>query len=253
MSDDERMKYPVRPIFLLADSQLLFCRGKEGLLLERIKQVISEENPGKKKIKAAYIGASNGDKPEFYEIFLSAVSQVGIKARDCLMIRSKPSKKENSFLDKADLLLLAGGDVGSGWQIMSENGVGEKVVERYHNGAVLIGISAGAVQLGSRGWPETPDYVEAVFPTFQLVPYIIDVHHEEQQWELLSELVKNGEPHCRGFGIPGGGGAVFHPDWSIEAIRHPLIEFSLFPDGLKTSMILPPGSQEHPERTGQER
>jgi hypothetical protein len=55
--------------------------------------------------------------------------------------------------------------------------------------------------------------------------------------------VQNGEEHCRGFGIPAGGGAIFYPDWSMEAIRHPLAEFSLFPEGIKNSMIFPPDLQ----------
>jgi peptidase E len=243
MTDKNKMKIPVKPIFLFADSQVLFRMGREGLVLERIKRIIKEDNPGKKKIRAAYIGASNGDKEEFYDIFLSALSQVDIKKTDCLMIKSKPSKKEMNFFEKADLVLLSGGDTKKGWDIMNENGIGEKLVNRYHNGALLIGLSAGAVQLGSRGWMETgngPGEYK-VFTTFQLVPFVIDVHDEEEgQWERLHNTVADGEEHCRGFGIPTGGGAIFHSDWSMEAIRHPLAEFSLFPEGLKNSMIFPP-------------
>lgn len=243
MSKNDEKKFPVKPIFLFADSQILFWKSKEGLILEHIKQLILEDNRRKKKIHAAYIGASNGDKEEFYDIFLAAVAQVGIKADDCMMIKSKPSKKELSFFDKADLVLLAGGDTKTGWDIMNKNGLRDKIVKRYHNGAVLVGISAGAVQLGSRGWlePDKDPEEYKVFTTFQLVPFVIDVHDEnEGQWERLHNTVMDSEEHCRGFGIPSGGGAIFHPDWSMEAIRHPLAEFSLFPDGLKSSMIFPP-------------
>ena len=243
MTDKSKMKIPVKPIFLFADSQILFRVGREGLVLERIKEIILEDNPRKKKIRAAYIGASNGDKKEFYDIFQSALFQVDIKDKDCMMIKSKPSKTEINFFEKADLILLAGGDTKKGWDIMNENGIREKLVDRYHNGALLIGISAGAVQLGSRGWAETnngPGEYK-VFTTFQLVPFVIDVHDEEEgQWERLHNSVAEGEEHCRGFGIPTGGGAIFHPDWSMEAIRHPLAEFSLFTEGLKSSMIFPP-------------
>ncbi len=248
MTKSDSFKIPVKPIFLFADSQILFWRGKQGLLLERIKGIIKEDNPKKKKIRSAYIGASNEDKEEYYEIFLAAVSQIGIETRDCLMIKSKPSKKEITFLEKADLVLLAGGDTKQGWDIMNDNGIREKIVNRYHNGAVLIGVSAGAIQLGSRGWlDDEGGYDEGrVFTTFQLVPFVIDVH-EGEQWDRLHDTVRNGEEHCRGFGIPSGGGAIFHPDWSMEAIRHPLAEFSLFPDGIKHSIIFPPeaGAEEN--------
>jgi len=240
MTQEEKKDFPVKPIFLFADSQILFWQGGEGLVLERIKETIYSQKSSKQKIKAAYIGASNGDEEDFYDIFLAAVAQVGISPKDCMMIKSKPSEAEKDFLTEADLILLAGGDVKLGWDVMTENGVREAIVECYHNGAVLIGISAGAVQLGIRGFSETGERkVEDMFTTFQLVPFVIDVH-DDSQWERLSEAVKNGDDHCRGFGIPSGGGAVFHPDWSMEAIRHPLAEYSLFPEGLKNSMVFPP-------------
>jgi len=240
MTQEEKKDFPVKPVFLFADSQILFWHGDEGLVLKRIKETLLDADNPKQKIHAAYIGASNGDEQDFYDIFLAAVAQVGISPKECMMIKSDPSQEEKDFLARANLILLAGGDVKQGWQIMSDNGVRDIIVDRYHNGAVLIGISAGAVQLGTRGFPEAiEDSAEDLFPTFQLVPFIIDVH-DDSQWERLSEAVKNGDEHCRGFGIPIGGGAVFHPDWSMEAIRHPLSEYSLFPEGLKNSMVFPP-------------
>ena len=80
MSDiDKRIK----PIFLLADSQLLFYKSKDGLFLDRIKKLIQGEANGD-EIKAAYIGASNNDGPQFYEIFEIAMHQIDI--RNCGII-----------------------------------------------------------------------------------------------------------------------------------------------------------------------
>ena len=58
----------IKPIFLLADSQLLFWREEDVPFLERIRKAIEEEQPGK-VIRAAYVGAANGDAPEFYDLF----------------------------------------------------------------------------------------------------------------------------------------------------------------------------------------
>lgn len=245
MTKKDEFKIPVKPIFLFADSQTLFWRkGGEEPVMEHIIDLIKEDKPGE-KIKAAYIGASNGDKEEYYDIFLAAVSQVHIEAKDCLKIKSKPTKKQKDFLNKADLVLLAGGDTKLGWDVMNENGIRDIIVDRYHNGAVLVGISAGAVQLGTRGWTTPGEGAEAeIFTTFQLVPFVIDVHDEnEGQWERLHHTVRDGEEHCRGFGIPMGGGAIFYPDWSMEAIRHPLVEYSLFPEGIKNSLVFPPDAE----------
>src|SRR5690242_5197749 len=129
-------------IFLLADSQLLFWREHGQLLLERVVK-----SRTRRRLRAAYIGASNGDDPDFYTIFVEAMEGVGIS--DCALISS--SEPDLTFLNDADIILLAGGDVELGWRTFVTNGLNHHLVRRHSEGATLIGISAGAVQLGL-GW-----------------------------------------------------------------------------------------------------
>ncbi len=233
----------IKPIFLLADSQLLFWRGKEMTLMERVRKLLDQDKQ-EGSFKAAYIGASNGDKSEFYDIFLAAMNQVGIPPENCRLIRSKKTgQKDFKFLEEADLILLAGGNIEKGWNIIKEK-FQQRVVDRYYKGVVLIGISAGAVQLGLRGWKEGQRPVEGLFETFQLVPAVIDVHNEEGDWHDLATIVDYLGSFNRGFGIPSGGGAVYHSDWSFEAIRHHLVEFAFVKvEGdnvtFKRSLIIP--------------
>lgn len=238
------MSHPnIKPIFLLADSQLLFWRGKDGLLMERIRKLMEQDKP-EGNFKAAYVGASNGDKPEYYDIFLAALNQVNIPKEQCRLIRSKkPGEKDFKFLEEADLILLAGGNIEKGWNIIKEK-FQQRIVDRYYKGAILIGISAGAVQLGLRGWKEGKRPVEGLFETFQIVPAVIDVHNEESDWNDLATIVDYLGSFNRGFGIPAGAGAVYHPDWSFEAIRHHLVEFAFVKiEGdnvtFKRSLIIP--------------
>ena len=97
-------------------------------------------------LSAAYIGASNGDRPEFYGIFEAAVDAIGINGRR--MIDSSFSPDDRAFLERAQLIVLAGGDVRLGWNTFEKTGMKEVILGRYAQGAVLVGISAGAVQLG---------------------------------------------------------------------------------------------------------
>src|SRR5436305_10939765 len=159
----------IKPIFLLADSQLLFWRGEEESLLERVKGAIAAEEPGR-PIRAAYLGASNGDASEFYELFMAAMDSVGI--RRYRHIPAEPDAEDLEFLSTADLILLAGGDVDRGWQAFQKHGVQQKLVERYYGGALLIGLSAGAVQLGLKGWSEAGGRSE-IFDTLRLVPFVV--------------------------------------------------------------------------------
>jgi peptidase E len=233
----------IKPIILLADSQLLFYREEGEPFLNRAVEACEEGDIGR-PLKAAYLGASNGDAPEFYDLFVAAMGEVGV--RDTRMIPSDPQPEDRSFLESADLILLAGGDVERGWDVFERTGLKEAITSRYYAGALLLGVSAGAVQLGLKGWNED----EKIFDTFRLVPFVIDVH-DEPGWARLGQIVPRAGEHARGFGIPSGGGAVYHPDYSVEPVRHALVEMSLTEEGAVRQALLFPG--EVAEATEEER
>jgi peptidase E len=238
MQSGNAINMSYKPIFLLADSQLLFSRKEEqffSYLLDSLK-----EARDKGELKGAYIGASNGDNPEFYQIFVSACQIMDIS--DCRMIPSTPSEEDYQYLDEAALILLAGGDVKKGWDIFVENGLNKKIIDRYNDSAVLIGVSAGAVQLAQKGWSESPDSPRKLFTTFQLVPFIVDVH-EEPLWEGLHKMVLKEGEYTKGIGISRGGGAILHSDGAIEAIKHPLTELSVLDNTIQQSLLFPPDSK----------
>lgn len=203
----------LNPIFLLADSQLLFWRENGRPLIERAALV--RDRP-----KAAYVGASNGDDPDFYALFVAAMEGAG--SFDCAMIPSALSEADLAFLNDADIILLAGGDVEAGWRTFLTNGLNNHIVRRYLEGATLIGISAGAVQLGLAGLGADGSLIE----TFKLVPFIIGAHEESDNWKTTRALLRLSPPNTRAIGLPAGGGAIYRPDHTIEPLRHPFVELS---------------------------
>jgi cyanophycinase len=207
---------PLKPIFLLADSQLLFWRENGQLLMERVVKASTRD-----RLKAAYVGASNGDNPDFYDIFVAAMEKASVFK--CRMIPSIVSDEDLAFLNAADIILLAGGDVEAGWQTFVTNGLKDHLVRRYFEGAFLIGISAGAVQLGLCGLRADGSLIE----TFKLVPLIIGAHEEANNWKTTTELLRLSAANTRAIGLPAGGGAIYHPDHAIEPLRRPLVELSL--------------------------
>lgn len=214
------MNSVLKPIYLFADSQLLFWRNQGELFLRSILRHLPHQ-----PVQAAYIGASNGDDPQFYSIFESAMQAAGIY--QCRMIPSRPTPEDLLFLADADLALLAGGDVARGWNVFSANGVREFIIRKYHEGRLLIGISAGAVQLGLCGFAEDAETPNQLINTFKLVPFIIGAHEEKQHWQSLVRSMHFVGDSTRAIGIPTGGGMIVYPDHRVEAIRHPLIEFSI--------------------------
>ena len=228
----------IKPVFLLADSQLLFRREEDGRpFLARAREAIDADAAGREP-RAAYLGASNGDRPEFYELFVAAMAEVGVAG--CRMIPARPEPDDLAFLDEADLILLAGGDVRRGWEAFTAAGVADRLVARYYGGALLIGVSAGAVQLGLKGFDdaEGADDTGGPFDTLRIVPFVVDVH-DEPGWARLARLVPRAGEHVRGLGIPSGGGALYHPDASVEPVRHPVAEVTATAEGVRQALLFP--------------
>ncbi len=210
----------LQPLYLLADSQLLFWKQNDRLLLDAAVDGLARDTP----ISAAYIGASNGDRPEFYEIFEAALDPIGITDRR--MIDSSFGSDDRDFLDCAQLIVLAGGDVHRGWATFEKTGMKDVILDRYAKGAVLIGISAGAVQLGYYGVVDTPESTAtAPFEVFRLVHMVVDTHDERAGWARLSRTIHLLDGAAVGLGIPSGGGVIVHPDVTIEPLRRPSYEF----------------------------
>jgi cyanophycinase len=220
----------IKPLYLLADSQLLFCKDNDRLFTERIREQLHLDNP-----QAAYLGASNGDSPEFYSLFQEAMGLIGIT--NCRMIPSSPLREDASFLEAADLILLAGGDVQKGWNVFEQNGVKDTIMRRRYDGSVLVGVSAGAVQLGLGSLTEGPKMEK--LDLFRFAPFYVGAHEENEEWWNLRVLVNLSLDHERGIGIPFGGGAVYTADGLLEPIRKPLLEFSKEGDRIAERLLLP--------------
>jgi cyanophycinase len=207
----------IKPLYLLADSQLFFWKSDRDSLAERLRADLDTTNP-----KAAYVGASNGDQPEFYSLFQAAMEAIGIS--NCRAVPSQLSREDISFLENADLIVLSGGDVELGWKVFEQNGLKELLPRKRFDGTILMGVSAGAVQLGlghlsKAALPKPHDM-------FRFAPFYVGAHDEENDWWDLRALVNLSQSDVRGIGIPSGGGAIYQSDGTLEPIRKHLTELT---------------------------
>jgi peptidase E len=214
-------------IGLFADSQLLFWKRYDRLFLNTLTDRLGEPTR-----LAAYVGASNRDAPEFYEIFQAAMNGAGI--HDCRHIRSAFGPDDAAFLNAADLILLAGGDVEAGWNVLESTRMTQVITKRQSAGALLIGISAGAMQLGMHISIE-----DRLIDSLKLVPFVIDVHDEERHWSSLDRVVRRLAGAAAGLGIPRGGGVIYHPDGTLEAVRYPAYLVSVVDGVLRRESVQP--------------
>ena len=234
------MTKPLQPIYLLSDSRPLFWKENDELALSQVKYRLGVASPS-----AAYVGASNGDDPQFYSIFTAAMAGIGVS--DCRMILSSFSGKDRLFLERADIILLAGGDLERGWDVISRVGLKEELIRRYQRGAALLGISAGAIQMGQYGFRRDADPRTSLFETLGLAPFVVDVHDETSGWERLKTVITLLKSGMKGLGIPSGGGVICHPDRTVEPLGLPAYEFSfhdgkvaqtlLFPDDMRNKQL----------------
>jgi cyanophycinase len=223
-----------KPLYLLADSRLLFCKENDRLLVQSALEHL-QGGPA----CAAYIGASNGDRGEFFEIFAAAMDGAGVTERH--MIRSAFAAGDRAILERAQVIVLAGGDVEVGWTVFEKTGMKDIIRQRYADGAVLIGVSAGAIQLGRYAAIATPESNGTqLLDMFNFVPLVVDVHDEPREWTTLSSTIHLLEGAAVGLGIPSGGGVIVHPDATIEPVRHPAHEFVYDGARVTHTLLCPP-------------
>lgn len=234
MSDaDRELGSSRQPLYLLADSQLLFWKRRDRLLLEAALDGLARDT----QLRAAYIGASNGDRREFYEIFEAATDDVGIVNRR--MIDSSFGRDDHTFLERAQLIVLAGGDVRLGWTTFEKTGMKDVILGRYTDGAILVGISAGAMQLGQYAIVDAPESsATELLDVFKLAPAVIDTHDERANWARLSHTIQSLQGAATGLGIPSGSGVIVHPDTTIEPLRRSAHQFR-FEGAHVTHSLLP--------------
>ncbi len=228
----------MQPVFLLADSQLLFRTTGDGSLPVRLAAALKERRGEEieQEPAAAYLGAANGDEPAFYDLFRAAMEQIGV--RDCRHVPARPSAEDLEFLARADLVLLAGGDPLRGMEAFRAAGLDTQLPARYAGGALFVGVSAGAVQLGLRfASPGVDGAADREADGLRIVPYVVDVH-DEPDWEGLRRLVGGLTFQASGIGIPAGGAAVYHPDGTLEPLVRPLCEITRGDDALREALLM---------------
>lgn len=209
---------------------MLFSQADDNRVTSGIRASLPSGDP-----KAAYIGASNNDRAEFYDLFVAAMELVGVS--DCRMVPSQLADEDRLFLEEADLVLLAGGDVERGWQVFERNGMKDLILKRRYGGAVFVGVSAGAVQLGLGALTDAPQPKKLY--TFACAPFYIGAHEEADEWWNLRALVNLSQSGVRGVGIPMGGGAIYWPDGTLEPVRRPLTELVKEDDEVRERLLMP--------------
>ncbi|MCG8670052.1 MAG: Type 1 glutamine amidotransferase-like domain-containing protein, partial [Pseudomonadales bacterium] len=168
-----------------ADSQLLFSRKNNDWFLDRLQSFTNQQSSF-----AVYIGAANGNEPAFYEMAQEAFSSLGIAESVFLKSGLEDLQKHQNKIPS--VILLSGGDVQQGWQLLSQPDIRNWLLNCYHRGCLLLGISAGAIHLTN-----ALDIDSNITPLLNLLPVIPLAHEENEDWpgetRYLTALELKGE------------------------------------------------------------
>lgn len=185
-------------LILLADSQLLFPGRHSGELLAQLQCWVSGR-------RGVYIGASNGDIPEYFELAQEALSGVGATLAWQKVAAPAPESL-------ADFYVLAGGDVTQGWRYLQRPPVMQRLQQAKKENALFIGVSAGAMHL-AHGFSASHTRPDAYLGWLGA---IVAVHEERDHWPTLQHWkhVAAGLPLIT---IPMGGALVVSEGEAFQA------------------------------------
>lgn len=182
-------------LLLLADSQLLFRPDQLPQLVQRF----AGRNSGN-EITTAYIGAANGNQPEFFELACSALETLFGKTLPCHFIRTA----QDLLPQPVDVLILAGGSVRAGWEFLQQPRIKHWLEACYRQAdAVIIGVSAGAIHLGGGCDPEMP--LPQAQTCLGWAPVFVAAHEEKAGWPSQA-IWQAGDVAVDFCGLPLGGG-----------------------------------------------
>jgi Peptidase family S51 len=163
-------------------------------------------------------------------LFEAAMDRLGVADR--FFVRAEFCPDDRAELARADLVLLAGGDPALAWRIFERTGLENAIRARRDAGALLVGVSAGAVALG---WLMDEGGSGSAGPpllSFRFVPGVVAAHEEAEDWVPLRRLLRRAALPLPGYGIPAGGALVCHPDGSLEPLGEPTLFLS--PEGTES-------------------
>ena len=114
---------PLPKLFVTADSISLFTPSFFKEVVGRSIGTVIEAS-GSQRTACLYFGASNGDNPDYYDVFQAAVEQLSVSrhALTCHHVRADDPNAE-ALMNEAVLIVLSGGSVHLGWDAFKRHGI----------------------------------------------------------------------------------------------------------------------------------
>ncbi len=163
----------------------------------------------------AFVPAANCP-PEYGTSFLAAYTALGAPDGYVVPITSRESAHDAqnaALLCEAGLIYFGGGDATALLASMTDTPALEAVVDAYERGAVICGMSAGAIGLAERGLSLGAGVLEG----WSLVSRVlVSVHHSAGREDSFEAAMRE-HPDMLGLGLPEDAALALGPDGEIES------------------------------------
>jgi len=162
---------------------------------------------GLHKPLVASIGTANGDSVPFFLMMKTMMVAAGAGE----IIRVKLAKTKSNvdeakrILERADVVFFSGGEPKDGMHWLQHHNLVEYLQDMYKGGKRYVGVSAGAIMLGSE-WIKREvkgdDNSYVLFDCLNIVPYFFDTHGEDEDWEDLRVGLRLMGDGAQAIGLP---------------------------------------------------
>ncbi|MFO7534476.1 MAG: Type 1 glutamine amidotransferase-like domain-containing protein [Kiritimatiellia bacterium] len=216
---------PHGPLYLLA-GQSRHPRVGPDPLLAAVLAHLDIRSP-----RTAYIGAANGDDDEFFAMIKSVIVKAGAGVVKMVPLADgHPIKaKVVAELERADLIVMAGGDVEEGMRVLKSGGTDSLLRGLFDAGTPFLGLSAGSIMLAQAWvrWRDPADEASAErFPCLDFAPFLCDTHDEKSEWEELRTLLSLSPKGSVAYGIPADGALIVERDGSLSPCGRPVVRLA---------------------------
>ncbi len=231
----------VKPLFLLAGGGPRNTEAEAAYLARALQECESA------KPRVVYIGTASGDNAMFFGFMRSLLHKAGAGEITMAKLakRGADIASAKKLLAEADAVFLSGGEVDEGMLWLVRHGLADFMLKLRDGGKVFIGVSAGAIMMGSKWvrWEnESDDSTAALFDCLGFIPAIFDTHAEDEDWKELKCALRLQGEGSRGYGIHRGGMAVFSADGRLTAEGEPLLRYACIRGSAARESDIPAGS-----------
>ena len=210
---------PHKTVYLLSGGVQHHRKAQDPLIREMLCET------GRDHPTVACLGAASGDDPVAFGILDRLFRSSGAGAFTAVplgALAEAGTTQIRAQLAAADAIFLCEGDVDHGMRVLHSSGVIPLLRERFEQGAVFSGFSAGSIMLSQQWvrWHDPADDASAeAFDCLGFVPLVCDMHDEADGWEELKTLLRLRRVQNEiGYGVPTQMGLRVPHDTPIEAV-----------------------------------